>query len=245
MVVQAIKAVRQSHEPTKELLDLMETFRLMVNRCIQIGLENNVTSLKTLSSKSYRQLSVFKTPSYYRLCAISHSVGILRNFRKALRRGRKVRIPFARRPMLTTCYGFKILDGKLRLPLGNQQFAWIRLNQHTQEVLSDPSLTVRSVCLIARTISIAFSKEIAEVEPAGLIGMDRNLDNVSTASSDGSIRAYDLSKAAEIRAKYRAIKTHLKRNDARVKKQVFGNYGRKQRNRTIQLLHLTSRDIVR
>jgi len=245
MVVRAIKTVRQSCEPTKEMLDLMETFRLMVNRCIQIGLENNITSLRALSSKSYRQLTAFKTPSYYKLCAISHSVGILRNFRKALRRGRKVRIPFAKQPMLTTCYGFKILDCRLRLPLGNQQFVWIPLNQHTQEVLSDPSLTVRSICLIARTVSISFSKEIAEVEPAGLIGMDRNLDNVSTASSDGSIRAYDLSKATEIKAKYRAIKTHLKRNDARVRKQVFGKYGRKQRNRITQLLHLTSKDIVR
>jgi len=56
------------------MLDLMETFRLMVNRCIQIGLENNITSLRALSSKSYRQLTAFKTPSYYKLCAISHSV---------------------------------------------------------------------------------------------------------------------------------------------------------------------------
>jgi putative transposase len=83
------------------------------------------------------------------------------------------------------------------------------------------------------------------VKPAGLIGMDRNLDNVSTASSDGSIRVYDLSKATEIKAKYRAIKTHLRRNDTRVRKQVFGKYGRKQRDRITQLLHLASKDIVR
>lgn len=238
------KTVKQNYEPTEELLALMETFRLMVNRCIQIGLEENITSLKALSLKAYKQLAVFEVPSCYKLCAISHSVGILRNFRKAWRSGRKVSIPFARQPMLTTCYGFKIIDGRLRLPLGNKQFLWVPLNQHTQEVLSDPSLTVRSVCLVVRTISIAFSKETVETEPAGLIGLDRNLNNVTTASSDGAIQVYDLSKITETKAKYREVKSHLKRNDVRIRRRIFGKYGRKQRNRANQLLHLTSKSIV-
>jgi hypothetical protein len=41
---------------SQEILDLMTKFRNMVNDCIRIGLQNNVTSLKTLSTKSHHYL---------------------------------------------------------------------------------------------------------------------------------------------------------------------------------------------
>lgn len=36
-----IKCVKQNYTPNDRILDLMETFRKMVNDCIQVGLENN------------------------------------------------------------------------------------------------------------------------------------------------------------------------------------------------------------
>jgi hypothetical protein len=41
---------------SQEILDLMTKFRNMVSDCISIGLQNNVTSLKTLSTKSHHYL---------------------------------------------------------------------------------------------------------------------------------------------------------------------------------------------
>ena len=40
------------------------------------------------------------------------------------------------------------------------------------------------------------------------------------------------------------VKSHFKRNDARIRKRVFGKYGRKQQNRVNQRLHLVSKAIV-
>src|SRR5256885_17110763 len=86
----------------------------MVNVCIAIGIEENVSSLKSLSLRSYHRLSR-DILGYYRLCAISAATGILRNHRKAKKKNLWTRLPCARKLMLTTCYGFKIQEGLLRL----------------------------------------------------------------------------------------------------------------------------------
>jgi len=55
----------------------METFRKLVNDCIRIGLENDVSSMKHLSKLSYPSLSRYDVISYYKLHAISKAAGIL------------------------------------------------------------------------------------------------------------------------------------------------------------------------
>jgi len=46
VVPAAIKSVIQSFSPRPEILELMEKFRQMVNQCIRIGLENDVSTPK-------------------------------------------------------------------------------------------------------------------------------------------------------------------------------------------------------
>jgi len=106
--VRVFKSVWQHYTPTPETAWLLEQFRQMLNDCIRIGLAENVTSLKSLSLKAYRQLSGYDLASYHKLCAISATTGILRNYRKAKRKNPHVKEPYARRPRLTTCYGFKV-----------------------------------------------------------------------------------------------------------------------------------------
>ena len=90
-----VKAVQQNYTPNSELLGLLEQFRQMVNDSIRIGLAENVTSLKSLSLKAYRQLEQYDAMSYYKLCAISKAAGILKNCRKAERIGKRVKQPYA------------------------------------------------------------------------------------------------------------------------------------------------------
>jgi len=242
ITLRAIKVAKQKYQPTKEIMNLLEQFRLMVNESVRIGLEENVTSLKTLSKKSYHQLSRYNTPSYFRLTAISKAVGLLRNYRKTLRKHPKAKKPYATKLMLTDCYSFKIKDGTLRLSLGNKQFAYIQLNSYVLRSISGQS--VRSICLTARNLSIAFSKETALIEPTGLIGIDRNLANITTSNSKGETKIYDLSKALEIKETYYRVKRHCKRNDVRIRKRIFGKYGRKERNRVHQIIHRTSKNVI-
>jgi putative transposase len=236
-----MKTVRQNHQASVELLRLLDEFRRMVNVCVAVGIEQSVSSLKALSLKAYHRLSR-DTLSYNRLCAISTATGILRNYRKAKKKNPWTKFPYAKKLVLTTCYGFKIQNGFLRLPIKPRQYIYIKLNSHTLRVLC--GLNVRSVTLTPDSLSISYAKEISEIQPEGYVGVDRNLDNVTVASTDGKVRRFDLSKVTRIKADYRIVKSRFKRNDSRIRARVFSEYGEKQRNRIQPLLHNVSKRIV-
>jgi len=111
IVVLAVKSVWQYYAPSREILVLLNIFRRMVNDSIRIGLVNNVSSLRSLSLLSYNQLAHYDSPSYYKLCAISRAAGIQAARKKSLKRGFPTRQPYAVRPFLVSCYGFKIKNG--------------------------------------------------------------------------------------------------------------------------------------
>src|SRR2546425_727629 len=237
----AVKSVRQKHRASTDLVQLLDQFRRMVNVCITVGKQENISSLKALSLRSYYRLT-HDMLGYYRLCAISTATAILSNYRKAMRRNPRTRTPYAKKLMLTTCYGFKIQNGHLRLPVKPRCYIYLKLNNHTLQVLS--GFNIRSVTLTPDSLSIAYSKEIVEKEPIGYVGIERNLDNVTVASTDGTVQRFDLTKAIRIKADYRCVKSRFKRNDTRIRTRVFSKYGEKQRNRTQPLLHNVSKRMV-
>jgi putative transposase len=237
----AVKVIRQKHQASADLLRLLDEFRRMVNICIAVGIEENVSSLKTLSLRSYHHLSRDML-GYYRLGAISTATRILRNHRSVRRKNPRARLPYAKKLMLATCYGFKIQNNLLRLPVKPRHYVYVRLNSHTLRALS--GFDARSVTLTPVSVSISYSKERLEIEPEGYVGVDRNLDNVTIASLDGTVRRFDLSRATEVKSTYRLVKSRFNRNDARIGKCLFGKYGRKQRNRVQPLLHGASKRIV-
>jgi len=115
--VQALKSIWQYYVPTRDVLGLLETFKKMVNDSIRVGLANNATSLRRLSLLSYNQLAHYDSPSYYKLCAISRAAGMLAARKKSLKRGFAAREPYAVKPQLVSCYGFKIKNGGLEIPI--------------------------------------------------------------------------------------------------------------------------------
>ena len=144
--------------------------------------------------------------------------------------------------MLIDCYGFKIINDNLRLTIKPKQYVYLPLNQRTMAVLS--GYTVRSVTLTTCTIVIAFSKETDVTDVTGLIGIDRNLDNITTATLDGKTQAYDLSNAFKAKALYREVKSHFSRNDIRVAERIQRKYGVKQRNKVQPILHNVTKRII-
>src|SRR5947208_4462142 len=240
-LVLAVKSVRQKHRASIELLRLLDQFRRMVNVCIAVGIEENVSSLKTLSSKSYHRLSRDML-SYYRLGAIGTATVILHNYRRAKKKNPRTVIPYARKLMLTTCYGFKVRDGLLKLPVKPRQSVYVKLNSHTLQAIS--RFSVRWVTLTPGELSVTYSKEAVETKPEGYVGVDRNLDNVTIASTDQTVRRFDLSKATRIRSDYRYVKSRCNRNDARIRTRMYGKYGEKQRNRIQPILHNVSKRVV-
>jgi putative transposase len=241
----AIKCIKQTNCDLEPLHPLMELFKQMVNDCIRIGIDNNASTLKTLCKSVYSQLAKYDVISYYKLCAISHAAGILSNRKKSIKRLRQPRHPYATKPLLISCYGFKIEKGLLKLPLGNRQYFDIFLNRYAKHILSDPSVRVRSFRLTAdNSVSICYSKEVEQMQSADIDGVDRNLDNLTVGNCKKVIH-YDLSKVTSIAENTRSTMRSFKRNDARIRKKIYGKYGQRKKNRVSQLLHHVSKAIVR
>jgi len=127
-------------------------------------------------------------------------------------------------------------------PVKPREYLYLRLNRHTLRVLSGHN--VHSVTLTSESLCISYSKETVEIRPQGYIGVDRNLDNVTVASTDHTVRAFDLSKVTNIKSTYRLVKSHFKRNDTRMARQVFAKYRQRHQNRVQPLLHIVTKRIV-
>jgi putative transposase len=239
----AIKSVSQPVAPTPCIIDLMECFRRMVNECLKIGLLHDVSSMKALCSVTYKSLAKYDVIAYYRLCAISHAAGILTDRKKSIKRGITPRDPYARRPLLISCYGFKIIDGTLKVPLGHGKYQDIQLNAYVNSKLSDCNLRVRSFVFTAdNTVSLCYSKEVSDIECKAIAGIDMNLRNVTIA--DKEVIHYDLSKTIDIAETTRSIIKSFKRNDVRIRRKLYQKYGRRRKQRVDQLLHRLTKEIV-
>ena len=145
----------------------------MVNDSIRIGLVNDASSLTRLSLLSYNQLAHYDSPSCYKVCAISRAAGILAARKKSLRRGFSTRMPCAVRPCLVSCYGFKVKNGGLEIPISRGKRLRLPLNEHTLAVISQPGVEVRSFTLTRNRLSLAIAREAPRIECASTVGVDR------------------------------------------------------------------------
>jgi putative transposase len=242
--VLARKSVQQRFNPSERLLGLMRDFKAMTNICIEIGLRSDASTLKRLSLLSYRKLEAFNIPSCYKLCAISKAAGILAARKKSIRRGYKTTKPYLKKLMLTTCYGFKVADGELSVPVGARRFEKISLNSQTTRILSTASLKVNSFTLTEQSLALCISRDVEEImELAGTVGVDRNLRNV-TVGNGQSVTQYDVSDVVEIVETTRSITRSFKRNDVRIRRRITTKYGTRRKHRVQQLLHLVSKQVV-
>ena len=236
--------MKQRFFPDKRILGLMESFRQMTNICIWIGLENDASSLKRLSLLSYKKLRDFHLPSCYKLCAISKAAGILAARKKPIQRGYRTKNPYLKKPLMTSCYGFKIMGGKLLVPVGRSEVNAIPLNTHTIRTLAEPRIRARSFTLTRESMSLCIGKEMESVvELSGVVGVDRNLNNLTVGNSD-AVTYYEMGKASEIAKTTREIVRSFKRNDTRTRTAITDKYGERRRNRIRQLLHRVSKQIV-
>jgi putative transposase len=215
----------------------------MVNQCVRTGLENNITTMKKLSRLAYQQLMDYDIISYYKLFAISHAAGILANRKKSLARGRIPRNPYASKSLLINSYGFKVVGGILKVPIGNRQYFDIPLNDYVKSILSNDSLRIRSFTLTPNSLCICYSRDVQQIEVCALSGVDRNLRNLTMGNLENVVQ-YDLSKAVDIADNTRLIIKSFKRNDVRIRKKLYRKFGRRRKNRISQLLHHVSKAIV-
>ena len=242
--MRVLKCVQQQCDASPVIAELMNVFHYMLNDCIRIGIEENVSSLKALSLRCYPYLKRYNVLSHYKLCAISRASGILKNYRGFTRKGKNTRVPYAHRPQLVMCYDLKIKDGKLLLPSKVGERVGIPLNSYVRRVLAVSGLQVRSVTLTPDTLSLSIAKEVEPIKPIGVVGVDCNLANITSAPNLGKTERFDLSKTVAVKEQYQGVKSHMKRNDVRIRRKVFQKYGRLQKGRVGWILHNASKRLV-
>jgi putative transposase len=251
--MQAVKAVQIPYEPTSGILSLLETFRNMVSYCIRVGLEKNVTSRLRLQSETYHQLSGFGLHTWYNLSAIEVATTILKNYRKAKRKRQSVRVPRATK--LTAKLGnqgYRVVDGKLRIPIKPREYFYVPLHKRAAQFLSDAALKLGSVTLTACTVSVAFSKTAEVAEPRSYVAYDTNERSIDGAyvEEDGGliVENQDLSRVSEARHGYfeRVRRTQTKyARDRRIAKKIQRKWFTNQNNKVNTMLHQVSSAIVR
>jgi putative transposase len=222
---------------------MMETFKDMVNCCIRIGLENNCSSIKKLSLFSYHTLKDYQIQSYYKLTAISQAAGRLAQMKKDIKKGRKAKSPYIRKPYLVSWHGFKINGMLLSFPVSNREFANILLNDYVVKILSDKTLQPRTFTITPTTLSITVRKNIEEVKPESIIGIDRNLRNITVSTPQQAIM-YKTNKILSIKENSQSVKASFRLNDRRVKNRFFAKIRARQTRRVNQYLHKITKDIV-
>src|SRR5438093_5675948 len=242
-IVLAVKSVWQNHAPAWEVLRLLDVFRQMVNDSIRIGLLNDASSLRRLSLLSYNQLARYDSPSCYKLCAISRAAGILAARNKSVKRGFPTRTPYAFRQQLVSCYGFKIENGGLQIPVSRGKRFSIPLTKHVLEVISQPGLEVRSFTLTQNRLIFCISRDAPLLQCDSTVGVDRNLRNL-TVGNDQETSRYDLSKCVRIANTTVRVVASFTRDDDRIKTRIASKYGRRRTSRSGHLLHTATKTIV-
>jgi putative transposase len=238
-----VKSIMQSYVPNSEQACMMEVFRQMVNDCIRIGLENNCLTMKRLSSLSYHKLENYQILSSYKLNAISQASGRLSQMKQSIKRGMKTKSPYVRKPFLVNCYGFKINGCLLSIPFKPRQQINILLNEHTQKILSDQTLKVRSFCLSESGINLCIQKQVEQIKCGNVIGIDRNLRNVTVGNNDKMI-FYKTNKLLSIKENTIHARAGFKRNDYKMKQGFFQKFNQRMQHRTKKFLHKISKQIV-
>ena len=242
-VVLAFKSVWQYYVPARDVLRLLNVFRRMVNESLRIGIANDATSTRKLSLLAYNQLARYDSPSCYKLCAISRAAGILAARKKSVRRGYAPRTPYAFRGQLVSCYGFKLENGALNIPVSRGKRLVIPMTKHTLEVISQPGVRVRSFTLTTSKLSLCIARDPPRMEYTSTVGVDRNLRNL-TVGNDQETSRYDLSKCVRIANTTVRIVASFTRDDARTRTTIASKYGQRRTARVGHLLHNATKTVV-
>ena len=237
--VAVVKGVKFGYDPTPQTLDLLSTFRDMVNDAIRICLDEKTRGRLNLRNRIYRDFrNRYGVTSClpYSVAEVAWSI--------AKKHKRWHRRPYAKRLMFKMdAAKFSLNYSILSLPFkkGERVLIPLRYAEYQRSFLMDKTLKKGSVTMTESCIVIAFSKEIAATDPSRRVGYD--LNEKSIIGSDGT--RHDLSEVARLHTLYgvRRSKFYERHPDDRRVKKKFAS-SRREKERVSQALHRISTLIV-
>lgn len=237
----AVKAVKFHYTPREDVLNLLKTFRDMVNEALRIGFENKPRTRFQLIANVYCDFKErYGLHTHYILNACECAFAMLRN-----RKWKK--LPYAKHFFLKLDnQTYRLNYMLLRIPTTPRNFIAIPLRggDYQLSFLRDPTLKKGSITITDTTVILAVYKTAKVVEPLSK-GVAYDINERNITSSDGE--EYDLSKVANIKHQYSRIRASIAKNthgDRRIKQKLLAKYGKRERQRTLQALHKISKTVV-
>ena len=215
----------------------------MCNDAIRIALKEKPRSRFALSQLVYPRLKQYGLHTHYILsaCEVAYS---------AFKNPRRRSDPYIRRPFLKLDSQTYSLDHLiLRIPTKPRHYIYLTLHasNHQLSFVDDPLLKRGSITLTDSALAIAFTKNVPDIEARGRIGIDVNERNVTWSDSSGLVGREDTSVVAELKERYKAIRAKIAERtykDRRIMRALLAKYGKRERDRTSQVLHRITRRIV-
>src|SRR3989441_9960971 len=215
----------------------------MCNDAIRIALKEKPRSRFTLIEMAYPRLKEYGLHTHYILSACEVAYSVYRN------KGRKS-VPYIERAFFKLDnQSYSLNHLLLRIPTTPRHFVYLTLegSDYHLSFIDDPTLKRGSITLTGRAVSIAFSKEIAETQTVGEVGIDVNERNITASDTSGVTSVFDTSNVAELKERYRCIRAKIgrrTRRDKRISHRLYARYGTREKNRSTQALHRVSKAIV-
>ena len=168
--MRSVKAVQFGYQASEELSSLFEDFRLMCNDAIRIALKEKPKNRFRLIELVYPRLKEYGLHTHYILSACEVAYSVYRN--KSRKSDPYVEEAFLK--LDNQSYSLNHLI--LRIPTKPRRFIYLILQASSYHLsfIDDPTLKRGSLTLTGRTVAIAFSKDIAEIEVLGTLGVDVN-----------------------------------------------------------------------
>ncbi len=236
---------------------LLKEFRLITNKSIRVAFRGDIRSRARLSEVSYTDLSrQHALHKQYINSAFEIALGVLKVHRRRLHKGKATSVPFVRRLLLKAenqSYWLDRETGRLRIPIRGTEGVQLQLplSKWHKSILLDASWKLGSLTVVPGRILVVVRKEAPPAhEPTSAIALDTNensLDGVAAGHHYTRLLTLPLRGIREIQTRHFRCRRHLARkkaHDRRVKRNLLGKQGRRERNRVKQRLHLVTKDLV-
>ncbi|MHB8601021.1 MAG: RNA-guided endonuclease InsQ/TnpB family protein [Nitrosotalea sp.] len=238
------QCVWQYHNKKEDLESIFDYFRYCANEGIRIGIEKNLSSKYNLHYQLYHKLRLdSKFHSKYVYGALECAASKLKLYKKMFKKKSHAKKPYiSRNHLIIDNQSYKIRQDMIRIPTEPAKYIFIKLTRYVCEKIKGAKLG--NVVITDDKIILSYSKDISEQKLSNFMGIDRNLNNVTTCDSRGIYIVHDLSQAQRIVSSYGTVKSKFRRNDFRIRKKIFQKYGRLQKNKVHNILHCTSKKIT-
>ena len=238
---------------------LLEDFRLAVNNAIRAGLQARVTSRNALCKIAYKEFREQHPRMYAKhlVSAFEVAGGILKNYRKRVRKGITGEIPFARRLMMKAenqAYKLDRKSGVIDLPIRAGCHVELKLvvSQYHRKYLDDTCLSFGSLTILPDRVIVAFRKEAPKpYEPDSVISLDtneRSLDGVFVGGDVAKVIKAEFPEVAVIQQRHHDRRRRLqkkKAHDRRTSKSLCRREGAREHHRIDYRLHQVADSVLK